>query len=112
MKKILLLGLLVVSSAAFATNYHNSNYTHNKHHNNCYNNAINLTDAQRREIRDYKLDIQEKKLKISRLLNSEKIDWNQIENLNKEIALSRAKLNTEMLKIRAAQKTALPNNNQ
>lgn len=105
MKKLIFVALLVVSSAAFANNYHNPNFRHHKNHNNCYN-AVNLTDAQRREIRDYKLDIQEKKLKISRLLNSEKIDWNQIENLNKDIALSRAKLNTEMLKIRTAQNNA------
>ena len=105
MKKLIFVALLVVSSAAFANNYHNSNSRHHKNHNNCYNN-LNLTDSQRREIRNYRLDIQEKQLKVSRLLNSEKIDWNEVENLNKEIAISKAKLDTEMLKLRTAQNNA------
>ena len=105
MKKLIFVALLVVSSVAFANNYHNSNSRHHKNHNNCYNN-LKLTDSQRREIRNYRLDIQEKQLKVSRLLNSEKIDWNEVENLNKEIAISKAKLNTEMLKLRTAQNNA------
>ncbi|MCF0171864.1 MAG: hypothetical protein HUJ87_15330 [Fusobacterium varium] len=109
MKKYLLLGVLAISSVSFAWggyhhNYGNYGYRGNHcssygYHMNSYrNNNMNLTSTQQKAIDNYQLQIDEKRLEINKIMNSDSVNWNQIEKLNKEIAEIRAKIKTEIMK--------------
>ena len=64
-----------------------------------YRNDIRLTSSQQRIIDNYQLQIDEKNFEINKILNSDNINWNQVEKLNKEIAEIRAKIETELMKL-------------
>lgn len=110
MKKFLLLGVLAISSISFAWGGHHNNYGNYGYRGNhcCYssgyhmnsyrNNNVNLTSAQQKTIDNYQLQIDEKKLEINKIMNSDNVNWNQVGKLNKEIAEIRAKIKTEIMK--------------
>lgn len=106
MKKYLLLGVLAISSVSFAWGGHHNNYGYRGNHCSSYgyhmnsykNNNMKLTSAQQKTIDNYQLQIDEKKLEINKIMNSDNVNWNQVEKLNKEIAEIRAKIKTEIMK--------------
>lgn len=108
MKKYLLLGILAISSISFAWGGHYKNYgSHGyqgsccssyNYHRNSYKNNMRLTSAQQKTIDNYQLQIDEKRLEINKVMNSDNINWSQVEKLNKEIAEIRAKIKTEIMK--------------
>ncbi|MCI6152727.1 hypothetical protein [Fusobacterium perfoetens] len=106
MKKQILAGLFILSTIALAhptkiqgthkykKQFECSQYSNfkSKKMSNC------LSPELQKEVKKTNLEIQEKEIQVKRLILEEKIDWNKVEELNKEIALERAKLKTKMQK--------------
>lgn len=113
MKKYLVMGVLALSTIGFALggeDYNNDNFneytkTHNffkSCNNDDYQNhmqTIKLTQAQQQTFKNYEIQIFEKELQITKIQNSRNVDWNQIEQLNRDIAEIEAKINTERMQI-------------
>ncbi|OFL94142.1 hypothetical protein [Fusobacterium sp. HMSC073F01] len=108
MKKYLLLGILAISSISFAWGRHYDNYgsygyirnccSSYNYHRNSYRENTRLTSAQQKTIDNYQLQIDEKRLEINKIINSDNVNWNEIEKLNKEIAEIKAEIRTEFMK--------------
>lgn len=108
MKKYLLLGVLAISSISFAwEGYHNNYGTHGHRrsccfsynsHMNSYRDDMRLTSVQQKTVNNYQLQIDEKRLEVNKIINSDNVNWNEIEKLNKEIAEIKAKIRTEFMK--------------
>ncbi|MGL5277716.1 MAG: hypothetical protein ACRC8M_01365 [Cetobacterium sp.] len=58
------------------------------------NNMMNMTPEMQKNM----IDIEQKQLDIKKAMLDEKVDWNKVEKLNKEIGEIRAKMQTEMMK--------------
>ena len=50
------------------------------------------------EMQKNMIDIEQKQLDIKKAMLDDKVDWNKVEKLNKEIGEIRAKMQTEMMK--------------
>ena len=102
MNKYLLIGILTISTLTFSSSEHYSEYKTHKYcfsanyHKNSYNNCINLTPSQEKLINDYLLEIDKKKLELNKIWNSEDIDWDKIEQINKKIV----DIKTKIMKIK------------
>lgn len=108
MRKYLFLGLLAISSFSFAWGGHYNSYKTSGHgrgfcssynYANPYRENIKLSSAQQKMFNNYQLQIDEKRLEMNKIMNSDTINWNRVEKLNKEIAEIRAKIKTEMMKV-------------
>lgn len=108
MKKYLLLGILAILSISFAWGGHYDNYGSHGHIRSCclaynyyrnlYRENMRLTSVQQKTIDNYQLQIDEKRLEINKIINSDNVNWNEIEKLNKKIAEIKAKIRTEFMK--------------
>ena len=58
------------------------------------NNMMNMTPEMQKDM----IDIQQKELDIKKEMLENKVDWNKVEKLNKEVGEIRAKMQTEMMK--------------
>ncbi|MGL4308507.1 MAG: hypothetical protein ACRC0W_00220 [Cetobacterium sp.] len=147
MKKMLMVGLLVLSASVFANgNMMNGNNNNNSgngkgwHHNsNCdammQNNnhrrnnnkksgfKFKLNAEQRKEIDKIKIQIDEKKLELKKLMTEDSINWDKVGKVNQDISTVTANLKTKMMKykydarqeylkaLEAAKTTTTTNNN-
>ncbi|NME36158.1 MULTISPECIES: hypothetical protein [Fusobacterium] len=106
MKKQILAGLFILSTIALAhptrvhgTPKYTKNYEYFHHEGFKGGKMFNcLTPQLQKEFRRTNLDIREKEIQVKKLLLDDKIDWNKVEDLNKEIALERAQLKTKLQK--------------
>ncbi|MCJ8342182.1 MAG: hypothetical protein MJH09_04920 [Cetobacterium sp.] len=126
MKKLLLVGTLILSVGAFAMKYddtiNNRNYHHNpysncsmmggENHHKGHKKYSYLTDSQRDEIAKIKITISEKKLALKKLMLERNINWSQVEKLNEEIGDMSAKLKTDIMKYRYENSQNYSNNNE
>ncbi|SJZ52842.1 protein refolding chaperone Spy/CpxP family [Cetobacterium ceti] len=129
MKKLLLIGTLILSVGAFAAgqgnnvdgNNNRGRYYHN-HNSNCtmmgeksYKRGnkrhLNLTEAQRKEISKVKIALEEKKLELKKLMLESNVDWSKVEKLNQEMGNISAKLKTDMMKYKYENRQNLINQN-
>lgn len=112
MKKYVLVCSFIISAFTFAASHDN----HQNHvqqntmndmpmmqsqNNNCpkckkmmKNNMMNTTPEMQKNM----IDIEQKQLDIKKAMLDDKVDWNKVEKLNKEIGEIRAKMQTEMMK--------------
>lgn len=112
MKKKIIVGLLVVSALSFAamnSNQINMNYSQRgSHYSHMMNNLstseqnelINMIQ-DRREV-NYKkgLDIRSKQLELEKLLSKDKVNWQSVERVNKQISDMKAKQRLDNIKFR------------
>ncbi len=118
MKKILIVGLLVISAIGFANGYgHGGNHggRNGQHRGNCggrngqhrgnyggmnghMNNGRNLTDSEIRENRKNSVVIQEKELEIRKLISENNVDWTRVEALDSELSRLRSTHRIERMK--------------
>ncbi|UUV20021.1 periplasmic heavy metal sensor (plasmid) [Fusobacteria bacterium ZRK30] len=113
MKKKIIVGLLVISALSFAamnTNQINMNY--NTQRGIHYTQMMNeLSTSQQNELTNmvqdhreasYKkgLDIRSKQLELEKLLSKDKVNWQSVEKVNKQISDMRAKQRLDNIKFR------------
>lgn len=117
MKKLLMVGMLIISAGAFAAPHHteqqgmgmgqgmmmdNCQMTGNGKGAQMYNNMMsNLTPEQKKEMQKEMVQIQEKRLEVKKAMLEDKVDWTKVEKLNKEIGEIQAKHKTQMMKYMA-----------
>ncbi|MEG0134375.1 MAG: hypothetical protein RR476_02695 [Cetobacterium sp.] len=101
MKKMLIVGTLVLSALTFAKGHGDMacNMQGMSGMGKGHSRMI-LTPEQQKLRSENSIAIQEKKLQVKKLLLNEKIDWTKVETVNKDIAILQAKQKTEMMKIR------------
>lgn len=57
-----------------------------------------LTPETKKEVQKYMIDIEQKELDVKKLLLNDKVDWDKVGELNKEVGDIRAKIQTEFMK--------------
>ena len=72
--------------------------------------VVNMTTELRKKIDNYTLDIKQKELDLRREMLGDSVDWTKVDKLNKELAESKANLQTELMKnhYEAVNMTATP----
>ncbi|MBC2855566.1 hypothetical protein H3N56_03525 [Cetobacterium sp. 2A] len=111
MKKMLIVGTLVLSALTFAKGHGDMGGRNMGTMTTACNmqgmsgmgkghSRMILTPEQQKLRSENSIAIQEKKLQVKKLLLNEKVDWTKVENVNKDIAILQAKQRTEMMKIR------------
>lgn len=113
MKKKIIVGLLVVSALSFAAvNTNQINMNNNSQRGTHYAQMMNdLSTSQQNELTNmmqdrreanYKkgLDIRSKQLELEKLLSKDKVSWQSVEKINKQISDMKAKQRLDNIKFR------------
>lgn len=129
MKKLIIIGTLILSAGAFANGHWNDNSNNNNqcvgwnNGSRCYtqNNRDNwnrgnkkhfrLTTEQKKEISKVKIALEEKKLELKKLMLENNVDWTKVQKLNQEMGNISAKLKTDMMKYKYENRQNLINQN-
>lgn len=120
MKKLLVVGTLILSAGAFAAGGHSGHSGNGKkvagNNNGCTmmggktggRMMANLTPEQQKVMQRDMIAIQEKQLEVRKAMAEDKVDWNKVEKLNKEVANLRATHKTQMMKYMAENPQTVP----
>lgn len=104
MKKLIVLGTLLFSAAAFSANHQNSG---NMMGSGGMMKGMScpmmsqdnmMTPEMKKEMKQKMIAIDEKELEVKKALAEDKIDWDKVGKLNRELADMKADMQTEMMK--------------
>lgn len=104
MKKLIVLGTLVLSAAAFSAGHQNSGNMMGSggmmKGMSCpmMSHDSMMTPEMQKEMQQKMIAMDEKELEIKKALAEDKIDWDKVGKLNKELADMKADMQTQMMK--------------
>jgi hypothetical protein len=104
MKKIILIGSLLLAVTTFAAKHRDGGCYY--YPQGCgpmmmeWGPGPALPFPQNKQINQKLLVLEEKQLELKKALNADTVDWKQVDKLNKEIGEIKAEINTELLKQR------------
>lgn len=100
MKKLLVIGAVVVSSISFAKSDNVNMLGHGRGHHTGHKmmGCGGMRDSMTPEMRDEMIEIQEKRLQIMKIMNTSNPNMKEVEKLNNEIYQIKSNHMTEMMK--------------
>lgn len=111
MKKLILIGCALLSVASFACGWnrdydygyngcHSRGYNNNHYrNNNYYGNNANFSNQAIQTLNSLEIRISEKELELSKAMNSNNINWDNVNKLNKDIYELRSEYKLQYIKL-------------